>query len=80
MVHIDNKEYKKNQNNRRRLQLSERKLLENTLIPFHEIPDERFICRDECNVFIFDNLVDVKRKRDPESLGLNKKMQVNITP
>ena len=47
-VQVDNKEYEKIQNKRKRLQLSERNLLENSLRPHHKIPDDRFLYREEC--------------------------------
>ena len=48
-VHIKNKEYSKFLNSRKRIQLSERKLIENTLRPSNKIPEDRFIYREECN-------------------------------
>ena len=47
-VQVDNKEYQKIQHKRKRLQLSERNLLENSLRPQHKIPDDRFLYREEC--------------------------------
>ena len=49
-VKLDNKDYQKMQNRLKRLQLTERNLLENSLRPYHKIPEERFIYREECKL------------------------------
>ena len=51
---LDNKDYQKMQNSLKRIQLSERNLLENSLRPYHKIPEERFIYREECKLRSFN--------------------------